>query len=111
MNRQLFIHHYLPAHLLSAMAAGAVLNFILSENINYPVSIRGRTTRLRPQSFSDIGPKALAVVAGMTFFMVLMLVYISPLTYGTPGLDGEAVNNRRILSTWTLHFAAKKTDM
>ena len=25
-------------------------------------------------------------------------------------LDGEAVNNRRLLSTWTLHFAAKKTD-
>lgn len=25
-------------------------------------------------------------------------------------LDGEAVNRRRILNTWTLHFAAKKTD-
>lgn len=25
-------------------------------------------------------------------------------------LTGEQVNARRLLSTWTLHFAAKKTD-
>jgi len=110
MNRQLFVHHYLPAHLFSALAAGAVLNFIASESVNYPISIRGRMTRLRPTQYSDIGPKALAVVVAFTFTMIGMLIFISPLTYGTPGLDGEAVNRRRILNTWTLHFAAKKTD-
>ncbi|TDL23598.1 O-mannosyltransferase [Rickenella mellea] len=110
MNRQLFLHHYLPAHVCSALAAGAVLNFVLSETINYPISIRGHLTRAKPKMHSDLGPKALAFVIAFALAMTLMLVYISPLTYGTPGLDGEAVNHRRLLSTWTLHFAAKKTD-
>jgi len=41
MSRQLFIHHYLPSHLASALIAGAVLNFVLSDTINYPISIKG----------------------------------------------------------------------
>lgn len=85
MNRQLFIHHYLPAHLFSALTAGAVLNFVMSESINYPISIRGRSTRLRPTQYSDIGPKAFATVVILTVAMILMLIFISPLTYGTPG--------------------------
>lgn len=85
MGRQLFIHHYLPSHLFSALVAGAVLNFIMSETINYPISIRGRTTRMRPAQYSDIGSKALAVVIVMAIAMFLVMVFISPLTYGTPG--------------------------
>ena len=85
MGRQLFIHHYLPSHLFSALVAGAVLNFIMSETINYPISIRGRTTRMRPTQYSDIGPKALVAVVAVAVAMLLMLVFISPLTYGTPG--------------------------
>ncbi|KAI5120378.1 hypothetical protein M0805_006900 [Coniferiporia weirii] len=110
MNRQLFVHHYLPAHLFSALVAGAVLNFVMSETINYPISIRGRTTRLRPTQYSDIGSKAFVAVMVIMVAMFLMLAFVAPLTYGTPGLDGEQVNARRLLSSWTLHFAAKKTD-
>jgi len=40
--------------------------------------------------------------------MFIIYIYISPLTYGTPGLTGEQVNSKRLLSSWTLHFAAKK---
>lgn len=85
MGRQLFIHHYLPSHLFSALVAGAVLNFIMSETINYPISIRGRLTRMRPSQYSDIGPRALGVVVIMAIVMLLMMIFISPLTYGTPG--------------------------
>ena len=85
MNRQLFIHHYLPSHLYSTLIAGAVLNFIMSETINYPISVRGRTTRLRPAQHSDIGPKALISVSVFTVGMIMMFLYIAPLTYGTPG--------------------------
>ena len=85
MNRQLFIHHYLPAHLCSALVAGAVLNFIASETINFPVSIRGRNTRLRPTQYSDIGVRALIAVLLFSGAMVMMMLFIAPLTYGTPG--------------------------
>ena len=127
MNRQLFIHHYLPSHLASALIAGAVLNFIFSESVNFPVSIRGPKTRPRPHTWSDLGLKGPITVAAYSVALIAMFVYMAPLTYGTPGwvvlttmsvatvvhsrchrLDGDAVNRHRLLSSWTLHFAAKK---
>lgn len=109
MNRQLFLHHYLPAHLASALVAGAVFNFMITEYINYPVSVAGPSTRLRPLQRTDIGPQAAIVTGVFTLAMIVVLVFLAPLTYGTPGLDGDAVNRRRLLSSWTLHFAGKKT--
>ncbi|KAJ7658107.1 glycosyltransferase family 39 protein [Mycena rosella] len=109
MNRQLFIHHYLPSHLASAMIAGAVLSFILSETVNYPVSVWGPTTRGRPKQYTDLGIKAPIILVVFCMAMFACLLYFAPLTYGTPGLTGEQVNARRLLSTWTLHFAAKVT--
>ncbi|KAG8724083.1 hypothetical protein FRC09_000425 [Ceratobasidium sp. 395] len=107
MNRQLFVHHYLPAHLASALVAGAVFNFILSETIHYPISIAGPSTRLRPRQKSDLGFKAAVAALVFALAMFAIFLFIAPLTYGTSSLDGWQVNRRRILSTWTLHFAGK----
>ncbi|KAJ7890523.1 glycosyltransferase family 39 protein [Mycena olivaceomarginata] len=109
MNRQLFIHHYLPSHLASAMIAGSVLSFILSETVNYPISVWGPTTRARPKQYADLGIKAPIIFVVFSAAMFGVLLFFAPLTYGTPGLTGEQVNTRRLLSTWTLHFAAKVT--
>ncbi|ESK96494.1 glycosyltransferase family 39 protein [Moniliophthora roreri MCA 2997] len=110
MSRQLFIHHYLPSHLASALIAGAVLQFILSDTINFPISIRGPTTRSQRRTVTDIGLKGPVIFVVFCIAMFAMFVYMAPLTYGTPGLTGEQVNSRRLLSSWTLHFAAKKTE-
>ncbi|CCO29054.1 dolichyl-phosphate-mannose-proteinmannosyltransferase [Rhizoctonia solani AG-1 IB] len=107
MNRQLFVHHYLPAHLASALVAGSVFNFILSETIHYPISIAGPSTRLRPRQKSDLGLKAALAAIGFALGLLIVFLFIAPLTYGTSSLDGYQVNRRRILSTWTLHFAGK----
>lgn len=85
MSRQLFIHHYLPSHLASALVVGAVLNFVLSETINYPISIADGSTRRRPQEFSDIGLKGPVVVVIYSLVLFSMFLFLSPLTYGTPG--------------------------
>jgi dolichyl-phosphate-mannose-protein mannosyltransferase len=85
MNRQLFVHHYLPSHLASALVAGAILSFILSESINYPISIRGPKTKAKPSQFADLGVKGPATVAVFGIILFLMYVYMAPLTYGTPG--------------------------
>jgi dolichyl-phosphate-mannose-protein mannosyltransferase len=85
MSRQLFLHHYLPSHLASAMIAGAVLNFILSDTINYPISIRGPKTRNRPTQYSEIGLRGPILVAVCCVFQIIMFIYMSPLTYGSPG--------------------------
>ncbi|KAI5999336.1 glycosyltransferase family 39 protein [Pisolithus orientalis] len=109
MSRQLFIHHYLPSHLASALLAGSVLNFILSDTINFPISVAGRRTHMRPSEFADLGAKGPVVVGVFAVIMFAVFVFMAPLTFGTPGLDGDAVNSKRLLSSWTLHFAAKNT--
>ncbi|KAF8478262.1 glycosyltransferase family 39 protein [Gautieria morchelliformis] len=110
MSRQLFIHHYLPAHLCSALVTGAIFNFILSESINYPISIPSSITRLRPRQYSDLGMQALVATLGFVVILIAMFLFIAPLTYGTPGLEPNEVDRRRLLSSWTLHFASKGKD-
>jgi dolichyl-phosphate-mannose-protein mannosyltransferase len=85
MNRQLFIHHYLPAHLCSCLAAGGVLDFVFSETNNFPISLPGMRTRPRRPTRSDLQTGAAAVaLAALTIAMFAMFVFIGPLTYGTP---------------------------
>ena len=85
MSRQLFIHHYLPAHLASACVAGSVLNFLLTESIDYPTSIAGRTTRLRPRVKGVVGKKGKVVFGVLAVVVVGVFLLLSPLTYGKPG--------------------------
>jgi dolichyl-phosphate-mannose-protein mannosyltransferase len=107
MSRQLFIHHYLPSHLASALIAGAVLHFLLSETIQYPISIRGHSTRPRKPQWAELGARGPAIVVAYFLVLFAAFVFLAPLTYGTPGLDGDGVNSKRLLQSWTLHFAGK----
>ncbi|KAI0050961.1 glycosyltransferase family 39 protein [Auriscalpium vulgare] len=109
MNRQLFLHHYLPSHVTSALVAGAVLHFLVSDTVNYPISKRGHFTKPKPREYAELGLKGPIIVGVFAVALFAAFVYIAPLTYGTPGLDGETVNAKRLLSSWTLHFAAKNT--
>lgn len=83
MSRQLFIHHYLPAHLASACLAGSILNFILTESVNYPASVAGPTTRLRPRIKAVVPRKAYVVFGALGVIVVGTFVFLAPFTYGT----------------------------
>jgi hypothetical protein len=102
MSRQLFLHHYLPAHLCSALVAGSVFHFIAADTINFPVSIAGATTRRRRRTAAEVSKKMIAAVVIIIVMECVGYYYLSPLTYGMPGLDPEEVNRRRILTSWTL---------
>lgn len=67
------------------MLAGAVLSFVLSDSINYPISVAGRMTRMQPMQYADLGVKGPTLVGIFVVVMFAMFVYIAPLTYGTPG--------------------------
>jgi len=54
--------------------------------------------------------KSAAAVVVFGLALVWVFVFLSPLSYGTPGLTGDEVNRRRVLSSWTLHFAGKQTE-
>ncbi|EMD38940.1 glycosyltransferase family 39 protein [Gelatoporia subvermispora B] len=112
MGRQLFLHHYLPSHLVSALIAGAMLSFVLSETVNYPISIPGpqmQRSRIRERTYADLGTRGPIIVGVFAVVMLGLFLYLAPVTYGTPGLDGETVNSKRLLTTWLLHFQAKET--
>ena len=49
-----------------------------------------------------------SMIGAVTFILTVVIgvfIFTAPLTYGTPGLEPAQVHRRRILSTWTLHFA------
>lgn len=67
------------------MVAGAVFSFVLSETVNYPISIRGPATKPKPATKADLGIKGPIILAIFVLAMFILYVYIAPLTYGTPG--------------------------
>lgn len=115
MGRQLFLHHYLPAHLASALVAGALIEFIF--NIE-PAEVARfdpkdgsktitKTPRGKPIRERIIGQSLLATWAASGVIIAVLVwgfIYFAPLTYGTPGLTVEQVNARKWLN-YDLHFA------
>lgn len=67
------------------MLAGSVLSFVLSDSINYPISVAGRMTRMQPAQYADLGVKGPVLAGVFAVVMFTMFVYVAPLTYGTPG--------------------------
>ncbi len=126
MGRQLFLHHYLPAHLASALVTGALLEFVFNvepigvDEPSYTSSttadgvksggkkkdaVAGKRSVPAQErlgqgslvaSWAAAGVVLAVVIAGWAFFL--------PLTYGKPGLSVEQVNARKWLG-YDLHFA------
>jgi dolichyl-phosphate-mannose-protein mannosyltransferase len=119
MGRQLFLHHYLPAHLASSLVTGALLEFIFNVE---PISIEEATeslaksgkksavtpvTRSPPTRERLEGQNMLASWAAAGVVMAIVIggwYYFLPLTYGYPGLTVEQVVARKWLG-YDLHFA------
>ncbi len=133
MGRQLFLHHYLPAHLASALVTGALLEFICNLD---PLALEevasNNTLTNGAKSTKNVGSATkkdgvapgfgkkhltakermghghLLALWGMTGLVLALVIggwwFFLPLTYGKPGLDPEQVNARKWLG-YDLHFA------
>ena len=125
MGRQLFLHHYLPAHLASALVTGALLEFIFNLDAdgldsNFIAQSSGRSpTKAKHGGELDRTGKRVVVPAkqraggmiglwaasGVVLAAVLFgWFWFLPLTYGKPGLSAAEVNARKWLG-YDLHFA------
>lgn len=108
MGRQLFLHHYLPAHILAVMVLGGMLDFFTSYSINYPLSRGGPALtpdRLRPTLRRNDGWVPALIAALMSAAAAALFVYIAPFTYGHRGLTPEQVAARKFGTDWQLQFA------
>ncbi|CAA9964416.1 hypothetical protein PTNB73_05603 [Pyrenophora teres f. teres] len=111
MGRQLFLHHYLPAHLASCLVTGALVEFVFCiepQDPETPGAVKGhRRTRSRPvrervATSSLMGSWiACGVILAAVFWCFL---FFAPLTYGSPGLSITQVQMRKWLG-YDLHFA------
>ncbi|KAH8786499.1 glycosyltransferase family 39 protein [Hyaloscypha finlandica] len=113
MGRQLFLHHYLPAHLASALVTGALLEFIFNvEPIldDATTKAQKKLTGLKkhlPARQKIVGQNLLPSWAALGVIMVVIIggwYFFLPLTYGYPGLTVPQVNARKWLG-YDLHFA------
>jgi dolichyl-phosphate-mannose-protein mannosyltransferase len=120
MGRQLFLHHYLPAHLASALVTGALLEFIFNvepldlENTSHYTVKQGKKgntaatpRRNRPARERILDQSLLASWIATAVILIIVVggwYYFLPLTYGYPGLTVEQVNARKWLG-YDLHFA------
>ena len=115
MGRQLFLHHYLPAHLASALVTGSVVEFLFSTDSAEPDYHPGKsgkkvapTTKRRLSARERLAGQSMAG-AWIATAVIMALVafgwyYFLPLTYGYPGLTAPEVNRRKWLA-YDLHFA------
>lgn len=111
MGRQLFLHHYLPAHLASCLVTGALVEFIFCiEPLDAELSSASkghrrtpsRPVRERVATSSQLGSWiATGVILAVVFWSFF---FFAPLTYGTPGLSVSQVQSRKWLG-YDLHFA------
>ena len=117
MGRQLFLHHYLPAHLASTLVVGSLVEFVFNaepsaEEPSYQEVASGKKQRAGPRrhisarerfagqsmipAWIACGVILVVAAAGWYFFL--------PLTYGYPGLSVDQVLRRKWLG-YDLHFA------
>lgn len=127
MGRQLFLHHYLPAHLASALVTGALLEFIFNVDpvdlIEQPQSLTSgvktspskkaggaasRDIELRNPTAKRVGVESSLALWAASGIVLAVIIggwwFFLPLTYGKPGLSPEEVIARKWLG-YDLHFA------
>ncbi|KAK6504124.1 hypothetical protein TWF506_002334 [Arthrobotrys conoides] len=120
MGRQLFLHHYLPAHLASSLVTGALLDFVFNsegQDEAVPEHIKAAQSGKKPavRTLTGVLPsspseatKATAlswIVGGVVLAAIIGgFLFFAPLTYGTPGLTVEEILQRKWLG-YDLHFA------
>lgn len=113
MGRQLFLHHYLPAHVASCLVTGALVEFIFNNDTNDETARYGdRRAGAGPRKFitarerfagqSMLGAWVACFI--ITAIAVAGWYFFLPLTYGYPGLSVEQILWRKWLG-YDLHFA------
>lgn len=123
MGRQLFLHHYLPAHLAACLVTGALVEFIfnvdpvIDDDVSATISAKKdkalskvpeKTRRSFQTAQERLKGQSLLTTWIATAVVILAALYgfyfFFPLTYGWPGLTPEQVNARKWLF-YDLHFA------
>lgn len=115
MGRSLFLHHYLPAATCNYLLLGAIFQFVFIDGIDSPVSdLSNRpANKYPPHSVIPMAAHPSAVSVAVATLILLcqaaMFIFLSPMTYGTPGMTVQQVLRHKILNTWDLQFGKRES--
>ena len=113
MSRQLFLHHYLPAHLSACLVTGALVQFLFSRGFDGPVSPGVIITATRMpglRSPTGIGARdhdqALLRIVGAVIVVAVVIgfIWFAPIAYGYPGCSVKKLLWMQWLDTWDFQF-------
>lgn len=90
MNRQKFLHHYLPAHLIAALFSGGLVDFA--------------TTDITRLALRHKNKKLIFIVTCCSIGIIWFYIYFSPITYGDISISPEEVQKRQWFDI-KLHYA------
>ncbi|CUM65129.1 uncharacterized protein PRCAT00002756001 [Priceomyces carsonii] len=94
MNRQKFLHHYLPAHLIAALFSGGLVEFICSNN-----------STKRDHGVNGVQRNKIVLMVSLCCSAVVwFFFFFRPVTYGDVSLSIEEVKRRNWLDI-NLHYA------
>lgn len=115
MGRSLFLHHYLPAATCNYLLLGAIFQFLFIDGIDSPVSdLSNRpANKYPPHPVIPMAAHPSAVSVAVATLILLcqaaMFIFLSPMTYGTPGMTVQQVLRHKILNTWDLQFGKRES--
>ncbi|GMM28488.1 dolichyl-phosphate-mannose-protein mannosyltransferase [Martiniozyma asiatica (nom. inval.)] len=96
MGRQKFLHHYLPAHLLAALLAGAMFEFLFTNN-------RTEEFAGKDEKIDEVNQVYTIGVIAMLSVIIWGFIFFAPMTYGNVSLSVEEVQKREWMDI-KLHF-------
>jgi dolichyl-phosphate-mannose-protein mannosyltransferase len=112
MGRQLFVHHYLPSLIYSSVTATLVLEFLFRAAFVDPVSLMKGDVTAAATLPSKAWMAALGTPVVYTGILLALLAaftysfwYFSPLVYGIPFPNEDAIRAKKWLSSWDFQHA------
>ncbi|EEB06450.1 O-mannosyltransferase Ogm4 [Schizosaccharomyces japonicus yFS275] len=108
MGRQLFLHHYLPAHIAGCFVVGALLQLACRKRFDLPISEGAKTANTSGKVHFRERRNGAAIELLISILIILALLYcfyqFYPAIYGTKSLSGNGWLGLKWRDTWLMHF-------
>ncbi|QSL64374.1 hypothetical protein MERGE_001675 [Pneumocystis wakefieldiae] len=105
MGRQLFLHHYLPAYICSALLSGSLFQLLFEKHrkslfSSYFFSKKEDEIDTGKEKITNTPNKAKIIFTLLTSSLLACFIFFSPLTYGKPGLTSDELYGRKWSPNW-----------
>lgn len=110
MGRQLFLHHYLPAHLAGSLLVGAFIQLACRKSFRSPVSAgvpipKDVDEKGHSKSHRKYGHVIELICTLLLIFVVIYcFTFFAPMTYGDKSLSVDEWTRRKWLDSWVFQY-------